>query len=90
MSFPVSQLAFILAGARTLVYSLRNVPDQQAQELMVDFYPRLLTGEGKAKALRQAQLAMKAKYPDPYYWGAFVCLGDHSPIDWSLNSLERD
>ena len=49
-----------------------------------------MLGEGKAKALRQAQLAMKAEYPDPYYWGAFVCLGDPGPINWSDNSLARD
>ena len=74
------QRAFILAGAKTLIMSLWKVPDQQTQELMVDFYARLLAGEGKAEALRNAQLAMKAKYPDPYYWGAFVCLGDPGPL----------
>jgi tetratricopeptide (TPR) repeat protein len=76
------QRAFILAGAKTLVMSLWKVPDQQTQELMVDFYRRLLAGDGKAEALRQAQLAMKQKYPDPYYWGAFVCLGDPGPMRW--------
>jgi CHAT domain-containing protein/Tfp pilus assembly protein PilF len=74
------QRAFILAGAKTLIMSLWKVPDQQTQELMVDFYRRLLAGEGKAEALRNAQLAMKAKYPDPYYWGAFVCLGEPGPL----------
>ena len=23
---------------------------------------------------------MKAKYPDPYYWGAFICQGDPSAL----------
>jgi len=47
---------------------------------MEDFYGRLLAGEGRAEALRQAQLAMKARYPDPFYWGAFICQGDSSPL----------
>ena len=72
--------AFVLAGAKTLVMSLWKVPDKQTQELMVDFYQRLMAGEGRAEALRQAQLALKAKYPEPFYWGAFICQGDPSPL----------
>jgi len=81
------QRAFLTAGAKTLIMSLWKVPDDQTQELMVDFYRRLLTGEGKAEALRNAQLAMKVNYPDPYYWGAFVCLGEPGPINRSDGSL---
>jgi CHAT domain-containing protein len=72
--------AFVLAGAKTLVMSLWKVPDQQTQELMVDFYRRILDGEPRAQALREAQLAMKEKHPDPLYWGAFICQGDPSPL----------
>jgi tetratricopeptide (TPR) repeat protein len=72
--------AFVLAGARMLVMSLWKVPDEPTRELMEDFYGRLLAGEGRAEALRQAQLAMKAKCPDPFYWGAFICQGDPSPL----------
>jgi hypothetical protein len=72
--------AFVLAGAKTLVMSLWKVPDEQTQELMVDFYERLLAGEGRAEALRQAQLALKEKHPHPYYWGAFICQGDPGPL----------
>jgi CHAT domain-containing protein/tetratricopeptide (TPR) repeat protein len=72
--------AFVLAGAKTLVMSLWKVPDDQTRELMEGFYGRLLAGEGRAEALRQAQLAMKARYPDPFYWGAFICQGDPSPL----------
>jgi len=72
--------AFVLAGAKTLVMSLWKVPDQQTQELMEDFYRRILAGEPRAEALRQAQLSMKAKHPNPLYWGAFICQGDPSPL----------
>lgn len=72
--------AFVLAGAKTLVMSLWKVPDEQTRELMEDFYRRILAGEGRAEALRQAQLEMKRKYPDPLYWGAFICQGDPAPL----------
>ena len=72
--------AFVLAGAKTLVMSLWKVPDEQTCELMEDFYRRILTGEGRAEALRQAQLEMKKKYPEPYYWGAFICQGEPGPL----------
>lgn len=72
--------AFVLAGAKTLVMSLWKVPDQQTQELMTEFYRRLLWGEGRGEALRNAQLEMRKKYPDPYYWGAFICQGEISSI----------
>jgi tetratricopeptide (TPR) repeat protein len=72
--------AFVLAGAKTLVMSLWKVPDLQTQELMVDFYQRILAGQPRAEALRQAQLALKARHPDPYYWGAFICQGDPGPM----------
>ncbi len=71
---------FVLAGAKTLVMSLWKVPDQQTQELMEDFYRRLLASQPRAEALREAQLALKEKYPHPYYWGAFICQGNPGPL----------
>ncbi|MEW6498141.1 MAG: CHAT domain-containing protein, partial [Cyanobacteriota bacterium] len=72
--------AFVLAGAKTLVISLWKVPDKQTQELMADFYRRLLDGQSRSEALREAQLVMKVKYPNPYYWGAFICQGVPNPL----------
>jgi CHAT domain-containing protein/tetratricopeptide (TPR) repeat protein len=72
--------AFVQAGSQTLVMSLWKVPDEQTKELMVDFYNLLICGKPRAEALREAQLAMKEKYPDPYYWGAFICQGNPGPL----------
>ncbi len=72
--------AFVLAGAKTLVMSLWKVPDQQTRELMEGFYQRILQGQSRADALRQAQLDMKVKYKRSYYWGAFICQGNSSPL----------
>jgi CHAT domain-containing protein len=47
---------------------------------MTDFYRRILAGEPRADALREAQLAMKAKHPEPKYWGAFICQGYDGPL----------
>jgi len=68
--------AFALAGAKTLIMSLWKVPDEATQELMVDFYKRILAGTPKADALRESQLELRKKYPDPRDWGAFICQGD--------------
>ncbi len=72
--------AFMLAGAKTLIMSLWKVPDRATQELMIDFYERLLRGEGRAEALRAAQLEIKQRKQHPRYWGAFICQGDPGPL----------
>jgi CHAT domain-containing protein len=74
------QRAFVLAGAKTLVMSLWSVPDEPTRELMEEFYQRLLAGEGRADALRQAQLSLRQRYPDPFDWGAFISQGDPAPL----------
>jgi CHAT domain-containing protein len=68
--------AFVLAGAQTLVMSLWKVPDEATRELMRDFYAHLLAGRPRAEALRAAQLALKARDPDPMVWGAFILQGE--------------
>ncbi len=68
--------SFMLAGAKTLVMSLWNVPDEATQELMEGFYARILAGVPRAEALREAQLELRKRYPDPMDWGAFICQGD--------------
>jgi hypothetical protein len=53
--------------------SLWKVADTQTQALMVDYYQRLLKGEGRSAALREVQKAMIANpaTQHPYYWGRF-------------------
>jgi tetratricopeptide (TPR) repeat protein len=72
--------AVALAGAETLVMSLWRVPDEESCELMVDFHRRLKAGSDRAQALRAAQLALRERRPDPFYWGAFVCEGNPGPM----------
>lgn len=68
--------AFFFAGTPTIVASLWTVDDQATGLLMERFYTHLRAGMGKAAALRQAQIDIRAEYPNPYYWAAFVLSGD--------------
>ena len=72
--------AFVLAGAKTMVMSLWKVPDKETQELMVEFYRRILQGQSRAESLREAQLTVRKNHPDPLYWGAFICQGDPGSV----------
>jgi CHAT domain-containing protein len=69
---------FLHAGARNLVASLWQVPDNATAELMRRFYERLLRDQrNPASALAEAQRSMAAERgrSDPYFWGAFVIQG---------------
>ena len=74
--------ALVLAGAETQVASLWKVADDATKDLMVEYYQRLLKGEGRSAALREAQRTMM-KDParsHPYYWAAFVPIGNWTPL----------
>src|SRR3989339_345341 len=70
------QRAFIQAGAKTLIMSLWKVSDEATQELMTSFYTKWLSGKTKREAFKEAQNEIRAKYKYPYYWGAFVMVGE--------------
>jgi CHAT domain-containing protein/uncharacterized protein HemY len=71
------QRSFQQAGARTVIISLWKVSDEATQELMSNFYNNLLVKKMlKREAFKQAQSSLIQKYPDPYFWGAFVMVGE--------------
>lgn len=68
--------AFFFAGTPSVVSTLWEVDDQATKIIMEKFYRNLLSGMTKKEALRRAQIEMRAKYPNPYYWAGFVLNGD--------------
>lgn len=68
------QRAIIVAGANNLLMSLWKVDDEATASLMSELYRTWQQGHNQ-EAFRTAQLAMRKKYPEPYYWGAFIMLG---------------
>jgi len=70
------QRAFKIAGAKKLLLSLWEVPDAETAELMQLFYQAVFNGETYYKALRNAQLTLKAKYSNPTKWAGFVLIGE--------------
>ena len=69
------QRAFMVAGASAVIMSLWKVDDLATQQLMDEFYHQLFIVHDKHKAFQLAQEKLKKQFSDPYYWGAFVMVG---------------
>ena len=67
--------AFMQAGADNLLATLWKVQDKTTRDLMIDFYNNLLSGQSKPQALRNAQVKLIEKDPDPYLWAPFILTG---------------
>ncbi len=81
---------FFYAGAKSVVLSQWHLADRSASVLMRYFYENLSNGVNKSEALRQAKLRFLSEVSDieqhPFFWAAFVSIGDDSPIDSRRNS----
>lgn len=70
------QRALRVAGAKTIITSLWTVNDEVTQMLMTEFYSIWFSGISCRDAFNQAQKKIKEKYPEPYFWGAFLMIGE--------------
>ncbi|MCG8461714.1 MAG: CHAT domain-containing protein [Holophagales bacterium] len=76
--------AFLVAGSRRVLATRWRISDRETRPLMVRFYSELLAGETPLESLRRAQLQLlrAERTADPYYWAAFLLVGDPAP--WTL------
>ncbi len=60
------------AGARNIITSLWKVDDEATKEFMSGFYKSLSETKNLNESFKNAMSSLQKKFPDPYYWGAFV------------------
>lgn len=69
------QRAFKKAGAKSIIMSIWEVDDEATFRMMSYFYNnRYIDGMSKYEAFAKAQRQLRAEFPNPYYWRAFVLL----------------
>lgn len=74
--------AILFAGASSLLMTLWSVNARSTLQWMLTFYENIWDDQGlqkldKAKAFQLATLALKRKYPDPYFWAPFKLIGNY-------------
>jgi len=77
--------AFAYAGAKSIITTHWSVDDASTGTLMEEFYKQLIKNRStKDEALRAAKLnfikSHKGLKAHPYFWAAFVAIGDMEPI----------
>jgi hypothetical protein len=82
---------FIFSGVPSIVMTMWSVEDQSSVYIVENFYKYLGEGMPKDEALRQAKLDFLAQgdplRSHPFYWAAYVNIGDNSPITFATNLL---
>lgn len=76
---------FTFAGAKSIMTSLWGVNDKSTQQIMTYFYENLKVKHSKDEALQLAKLEYleNTERPNPFFWAAFVPIGDMSPLELS-------
>ena len=66
------------AGADSLLLTLWEVPDESTSLFMTDFYERALRTGDLARALQEATVHLRERFPHPIHWAPFVLSGKFS------------
>ena len=76
---------FIYAGVPGIVMTLWEIEDISTSKIMTLFYKNLKIGLRKDEALGKAKLfylkSADKLHSHPYFWAAYVQIGDNSPIE---------
>lgn len=79
--------ALSYAGTKSIITSLWQVNNKSTSELMCYFYKHLRQGESKDQALRSARrdyfASAEGRDHHPFFWAAFIPVGDMRPIQHS-------
>ena len=71
------QRAIQIAGAESIIISMWKVSDNATQKLMRYFYDSWIEkGMNKRQAFNSAKYKLREEYSHPYFWGAFIFLGN--------------
>jgi CHAT domain-containing protein len=73
--------AFTLGGAQSVVSSIWQVEDKATADLMVTLYTGINDNLPIDVALQQAQLDLIEKERHPFYWAAFMMIGNTKPLE---------
>ncbi len=75
---------FLYSGVPSIIMTNWEIEDKSGAEIMISFYNYLLKGYRKDEALRLARLDFIEKTDmlraHPYFWGAYVCIGNTEEI----------
>ncbi len=69
------QRAFFVAGAKVLIMSMFKVDDDATQKLILTFYKKWLTTNNMRQSFVDAKKEVRAEFPSPIHWGAFMMIG---------------
>lgn len=70
------QRGLIVAGTKYLLMSLWKIDDRATAILMENIYSEWLKSGDLPGAVKYAQRSIQKEYPQPFYWGSFILLGN--------------
>ncbi|MBX7243509.1 MAG: CHAT domain-containing protein [Bacteroidia bacterium] len=84
---------FAQAGVPSVVMSLWPAQDKSTGRIMDAFYGALAGGKSKDDALSESKLSYLSETDKlsahPYFWAAFVVMGDTTPLQFPVSFLAR-
>ncbi|MGR3811293.1 CHAT domain-containing protein [Jiulongibacter sp. NS-SX5] len=84
--------ALTLAGSRSLLHTLWEIPDTESAEIMSNFYQNLSEGRDKKEALTEAKRKFINDNPlktHPWYWAGYVLNGEKESLELKRKGVDK-